>query len=350
MAWEMRDMKKEEVMALWKACFHDTDEFVRFYFERKYRDEDALVWRDGTGKAVAALQMLPYPMTFGGAEVATSYISGACTLPEARSRGIMRRLLAEAFGKMRARGVAFSTLIPQEEWLYDYYARLGYAPVFRCVEERYVAGDKRTVDGVRVEAVGEFSGLSEELFDYFSSRMRGRFCCVQHPREDYDTVVQDLFASGGKFVTARGVRNEVLGMAFAFPRDGEGLVADWLYDSVKAHDALVAGALDALGVRGVVCRAVARGSAGVRRGMARVIDAEQVLRLYVREHRECGRVIRIVDEQLPVNTGIYRLEGGTSSKVTTPVSSSVPEMTIGELTRWVTRSDGDAPFISLMVD
>ena len=84
--------------------------------------------------------------------------------------------------------------------------------------------------------------------------------------------------------------------------------------------------------------------------MARVIDAEQVLRLYVREHRECGRVIRIVDEQLPVNTGIYRLEGGTSSKVTTPVSSSVPEMTIGELTRWVTRSDGDAPFISLMVD
>ena len=55
---------KEEVMSLWKTCFHDTDEFVRFYFERKYKEENALLWRDERGKAVSALQMLPYPRTF----------------------------------------------------------------------------------------------------------------------------------------------------------------------------------------------------------------------------------------------------------------------------------------------
>ena len=341
---------REEVERLWKTCFHDTDEFIRFYFDRKYRDENTLVARDEKGQAVAVLQMLPYPMTFGQEVVNVSYISGACTLPEARSRGIMRELLGEAFRRMKQRGLAFSILIPQEDWLYDYYARVGYSPVFKVVERCYSVHERDLQGKFRVEVARNASEITGEWFAYFEKQNRRREFCVQHPREDYDTVVQDLFASGGKLVTARGVRDEVLGMAFAFPRDGGGLVADWLYDSVEAHDALVAGALDALGVRGVVCRTVARGNVGVRRGMARVIDAEQVLRLYAREHRDCGRVIRIVDEQLPVNTGIYCLEGGTSSKVTASTFSSVPEMTIGELTRWVTRSGGDAPFISLMVD
>lgn len=48
-------------MELWRRCFEDTDEFIRFYFERKYSDANSLIYEEN-GKALSALQMLPYPM------------------------------------------------------------------------------------------------------------------------------------------------------------------------------------------------------------------------------------------------------------------------------------------------
>ena len=53
--------KKQQVMELWRRCFEDTDEFIRFYFERKYSDANSLIYEEN-GKSLSALQMLPYPM------------------------------------------------------------------------------------------------------------------------------------------------------------------------------------------------------------------------------------------------------------------------------------------------
>ena len=33
---------KREVMELWRVCFDDTEEFIQFYFDKKYKDENAL--------------------------------------------------------------------------------------------------------------------------------------------------------------------------------------------------------------------------------------------------------------------------------------------------------------------
>ena len=63
-------------MELWRRCFEDTDEFIRFYFERKYSNANSLIYEEN-GKALSALQMLPYPMRWENVTVDTSYISGA---------------------------------------------------------------------------------------------------------------------------------------------------------------------------------------------------------------------------------------------------------------------------------
>ena len=103
-------------MELWRRCFEDTDEFIRFYFERKYSNANSLIYEEN-GKALSALQMLPYPMRWENVTVDTSYISGACTLPDVRNRGFMTLLLQNALQEMYDRGIAFSTLIPAEDWL-----------------------------------------------------------------------------------------------------------------------------------------------------------------------------------------------------------------------------------------
>ena len=102
---------KREVMELWRVCFDDTEEFIQFYFDKKYKDENALVYWDEQGAAIAALQTTLCPMTFGETKIITGYISGACTHPLARARGVMTKLLREAFYVMRGKKIPVSTLI-----------------------------------------------------------------------------------------------------------------------------------------------------------------------------------------------------------------------------------------------
>ena len=106
-------MLKEQVKALWKICFDDSEEFVEMYFRLRYKTEVNVAIQSGD-EVISALQMLPYPMTFSGQTVQTSYISGACTHPDFRSKGVMRELLSQSFARMLRNGVHFSTLIPAE--------------------------------------------------------------------------------------------------------------------------------------------------------------------------------------------------------------------------------------------
>jgi len=119
-------MIREQVKSLWKLCFDDSEAFIELYFRLRYNNEVNLAIQSGE-EVIAALQMLPYPMTFCGQTVPTSYISGACTHPDYRSKGVMRELLSQSFARMLRNGVLFSTLIPAEPWLFGYYAKAGYA-------------------------------------------------------------------------------------------------------------------------------------------------------------------------------------------------------------------------------
>ena len=121
---------KEKVKALWQLCFDDSEEFVEMYFRLRYKNEINVTIESGD-EVISALQMIPYPMTFCGNTVQTSYVSGACTHPDFRGNGVMRELLSQAFARMLRNGTHFSTLIPAETWLFDYYERMGYAPEFR---------------------------------------------------------------------------------------------------------------------------------------------------------------------------------------------------------------------------
>src|SRR5574344_124496 len=109
---------KAQVMNLWKLCFDDSDEFIELYFKLRFNNNVNIYIESGS-QVISALQVLPYPFTFYGTEFQSSYISGACTHPEYRNRGVMKRLIAETFARMSSIGVTFATLIPAEDWLYD---------------------------------------------------------------------------------------------------------------------------------------------------------------------------------------------------------------------------------------
>ena len=137
-------MIKEQVKSLWKLCFDDSEAFIELYFRLRYNNEVNLAIQSGE-EVIAALQMLPYPMTFCNKIVPTSYISGACTHPDYRAKGVMRELLSQSFARMLRNGVLFSTLIPAEPWLFGYYAKTSYTPVFR-ISHKVFSLSELTID------------------------------------------------------------------------------------------------------------------------------------------------------------------------------------------------------------
>lgn len=71
---------REKIKSLWKLCFNDSDEFTDMYFRLRYSNEVNIAIQSGE-EVIAALQILPYPMTFGKSEIKTGYVSGPVRIP-----------------------------------------------------------------------------------------------------------------------------------------------------------------------------------------------------------------------------------------------------------------------------
>lgn len=337
--------KQEEIMNLWRICFTDTEDFIRFYFERKYHEQDTTV-RMENEQVVSALQMLPYPMTWHGKTVMTSYISGACTHPSARSKGIMRQLLTDSFHVMKNRKNAFSILIPQEPWLFDYYKRAGYAPVLAYTPENYYLSVRNNNPAVCFPARENLN--PEELYPYFKRHMETRENCVQHTAEDFKTILDDLYLSGGALLLLRENENKIKGMAFALPCPDKILVNELFYESDTEKEALLQAAAHKWEKGEIECRVPVRtGKKITLKGMARIIDVFQVLSVYASTHPRKTLFLRVTDNDLPSNNGYYRIMNGRAFRTGAGIHKTDHDMNIEELTQLLFENPG---FISLMLD
>ncbi len=136
---------KERCLSLYEACFGDPRDFAEGIWD-SFHNDCLVLWEDGR-----AVSMAYYPaLTVGDCQA--GYIYGACTLPEYRGGGRMRRLLAAVLSEMETRGDAFAFLVPVEDSLVSYYERFGFAPGFFVETGRLVQDHAGAAPAKRAEA------------------------------------------------------------------------------------------------------------------------------------------------------------------------------------------------------
>lgn len=123
-----------QIIKLWNVSFPEDENFTKWFFENYFNIEYTIVYEDN-GVVVSMLQMLPHEIKNLGK---VSYIFGACTLPEYRGKGIMAELIAYSEKLDRQNGAKASILIPQEESLFNFYARFGYEPHFYISQKEFL--------------------------------------------------------------------------------------------------------------------------------------------------------------------------------------------------------------------
>lgn len=335
---------KEKVKALWKLCFDDTEEFVEMYFRLRYKNEINVAIESGD-EVISALQMLPYPMTFCGETVQTSYISGACTHPDFREKGVMRELLSQAFARMLHNGVYFSTLIPAEPWLFDYYARMGYAPVFQYSTKEITVPEFIPSKEIEVKAVAE---CKEEIYRYLNSKLSLRPCCIQHTYEDFQVIMADLILSDGILFVA-SQENKIVGLAIVYRGKRQLIINELLTDSKDAEHSLLHYIKQHTGCKQMIQLAPpTEETLALPLGMARIIHAKEVLQLYASAFPEDEMQVELVDKQLSVNNGYYYLCKGKCMYSTQRLPGTHISMNIRDLTDRILRPL--SPYMSLMLN
>ncbi|MCD8211011.1 MAG: GNAT family N-acetyltransferase [Prevotella sp.] len=169
---------RQETKKIWREVFKDPEWFIDLYFSRIYKPEYNIYSQAG-GKVIASLQILPYSMLYHGKQVNTSYVSGVSTLAQYRGQGIGGNLLKNAHLSAFYRGDVFSTLIPAEEWLQEWYLRKGYSKVITCGASPL--------------------NPTKTTFEEFDCFQRSKKCIILHDESQYDIVKEDILLAGDSY-------------------------------------------------------------------------------------------------------------------------------------------------------
>jgi predicted acetyltransferase len=171
---------RPQILEMWRVCFGDSQPYFDIYFREKYSDENTLAYFEGD-KVVASLQLLYYNFTFCGVEIPIAYISGACTLPQARKKGYMEALLKRTFHELAKKNIPLSLLVPEENWLLAFYDKYGYAQTFGA--------------GIVLPSLEELmkrhSDNLSAAYKEFDSWFRNQEMTVQKTFDDFRIVVEE---------------------------------------------------------------------------------------------------------------------------------------------------------------
>jgi predicted acetyltransferase len=186
---------------MWKSCFpQDTDRFIRFYFDKVYKNDETLVYVEND-ELVASLQMIPHRIKTSDSFCWGGYISGAMTHPGYRKKGYMARLLNASFDYMREKGYVYTFLIPQEEYLVDYYKKFGFE---NASPERLTSYHRRTAPLFNT-SMNIYTDLSTidfpALYSAFSHYLMEKTNVALKSESQFSNMLWDFFDGKGVLFT-----------------------------------------------------------------------------------------------------------------------------------------------------
>ena len=162
-------------------------------------------------------------------------------------------------------------------------------------------------------------------------KLMERPCCIQHTMDDFEVILEDLKLSGGKLLIARK-QMEIVGMVFCILEESAIHIPELLYEDTEIRNSLLKEASRQMSTSFVEYIKPAKGESDQKLGMARIINVEQMLQLYAKEHNEIHLALEISDEIINENQGYYLLKYGVCERSFEPIKESIP-LSIGELTR-----------------
>ena len=115
-----KPIDKEQVVSVWNYCFEDGEDFVKYYFENVY-DENNTIIIEENDEVLSALQLNKYTIDLRDNKFDVSYVVGVSSKPEVRGLGYMKHLMAYTLEELYKNGEIVSLLMAIDYRLYKRY-------------------------------------------------------------------------------------------------------------------------------------------------------------------------------------------------------------------------------------
>lgn len=106
---------------LWKSCFEDSDRYVSWYFQEKWKKSVTVLLSSEENAPYSMLHLNPYVIVMEGKEVPLYYVVGVATHQAQRRKGYMGRVLQKAFQELYSQKCPFVYLMPARKEIYEPY-------------------------------------------------------------------------------------------------------------------------------------------------------------------------------------------------------------------------------------
>ena len=115
-----KPIDKDQVVSVWNYCFEDGEDFVKYYFENVY-DENNTIIIEENDEVLSALQLNKYTIDLRDNKYDVSYVVGVSSKPEVRGLGYMKHLMTYTLEELYKNGEIVSLLMAIDYRLYKIY-------------------------------------------------------------------------------------------------------------------------------------------------------------------------------------------------------------------------------------
>lgn len=320
------DQLREQTRQLWQTCFpSDSSDFLDLYFTERYTTERNVTQRHNA-QVIAATQVLPFRFHFAGKAIPVGYISGLCTHPDHRKKGLASKVLHDAHRKMYNEGQLISFLIPGQEKLRHWYESEKHGAYWTATHRLTVnvtpPADFRPDLYLNIMAEEEWG---RELWTYYNTFGGRHDYEMKLDETAFFAAIQTHDLSGGKVIVARR-RGKIVGFCLVI-REGKplksgkpstknfrGLIRYMITTDEHTMRQLQHRAMQLLDVKELSMQGgcPGKGFANSRPyAMARIINVEAFLRFIGRVYPGLQLHVGIDgDLDIPENNGYYQLMNG----------------------------------------
>ena len=302
---------KEQTRGLWKKCFHDSEEFMDIYFDEKYSD-DVNMTLSPDGDVAAAMQLLPYSMSFYGLSLGAGYISGLCTDDKYRKQGLASQLLRAGHRRLYDQGAVLSFLIPGSDDLRHFYEKAEHGAywtaTFRKETEIKIEGEiDEKIEITQPEQWGH------ELYVFYRQHTAEQLFMLHPGENDFFAALETCDLEDGLVLVARRKRR-LLGVCLVVKeKDGRCFLRSMIGTDSRIKDAFLHYIMEHMSVNQVFARVAVPGSAAGAKpyAMARVVNVEKLLQAVLAVYPTFQLHIGVDgDLDIPENNGYYFVDEG----------------------------------------
>lgn len=182
----------DKVRKIWDYCFDDGIDYTNFYFEKKFKPENAVVL-EKDGDIISAIHLNQHKINLLGRIEDVSYVVGVSTLPEARGLGKMGELMEYSFKEMYKRDQDVSLLMPID---FRLYSKFGYANVYDMLKAKI---DIFSLGKFKI--MGDFQLASEEnvedLINIYEESQKDKNGYAIRDRQYFLEFIEEMKIEGG---------------------------------------------------------------------------------------------------------------------------------------------------------